>query len=154
MIAGLETLRNGRQASKAMERVDVPGVLVVMLLVVVGIGALAELVAGRAVAQPETTRAGTWPVLVRTADEALARGDLPAARRAYRSAMFRARGERSIVGILEAAEGFRALGDREVVEQALRMAAALGPDDGPGVARVQALRDRLHATDALPIGPR
>jgi hypothetical protein len=34
------------------------------------------------------------------------------------------------------------------------MAAALGPDDGQGVARMQALRAGLHATDALPIGPR
>ena len=147
-------LRSGRQEGGARERVDGPSVLVVLLLVVVGIGALAELGTGRVVAQPETTRAETWPVLVQTADEALTRGDLPAARRAYLGAMFRAQGERSIVGILQAAEGFKGLGDRDVVEQALRMAAALGPDDGQGAARVQARRDRLHATDALPIGPR
>ena len=30
-------------------------------------------------------------------------------------------------GVLSAAEGFRALGDREVVERALTMAAALDP---------------------------
>jgi hypothetical protein len=52
-------------------------------------------------------------------------------RAARTSRLFRARGERSLLGVLSAAEGFKALGDREVVEHALRMAAALGPAAPP-----------------------
>jgi hypothetical protein len=38
-----------------------------------------------------------------------------------------------------------------VVEQALQMGAALGPQAGDRAARLQSLRDRLDAADALPI---
>ncbi len=55
-----------------------------------------------------------------------------------------------MVGVLRAAEGSRTLGDEPIVEQALRMAVALGPDDGRQAERLQGLRDRLGA-DALPI---
>ncbi|HEX9820887.1 MAG TPA: hypothetical protein VGD07_14895, partial [Methylomirabilota bacterium] len=74
-----------------MERVDGKSALVVVLLVVVAIGALAELVAGRAVVQSEAARGGTWSVFARAGDEARARGDAPSARRAYLAALFRAR---------------------------------------------------------------
>lgn len=116
-----------------MERVDGKSALVVVLLVVVAIGALAELVAGRAAAQSEAVRGRTWSVLAQAGDEARERGDAPTARRAYLAALFRARAERSLPGILTAAEGFKALGDHEVVEHALRMAAALdgGSRGGP-----------------------
>jgi hypothetical protein len=138
-----------------MQRVDEKSALVVVLLVVVAIGALAELFAGRAVVQSEAPRGGSWQVLAQAGDQARVRGDAPAARRAYLRALFLARGDRSIVGVLRAAEGFKALGDRDAVEHALRIAAALGPGDGPDVgARLQALRDRLDATDALPIAVR
>jgi hypothetical protein len=123
-----------------------------VLLIAVVIGALAEVVAGRAVTQPEAPRAASWHILMQSGDAARVRGDVPAARRAYLGALFRARGEGSTTGVLRAAEGFRALGDTEVVEHALRIAAALGPEGGRDhAARLQALRDRLDATDALPI---
>jgi len=77
------------------------GGVVTLLLFVVAVAALGEVVAGR---------------------------DAAAARRAYLTALFRARGERSLVGVLTAAGGFKTLGDREVVEHALRMAAALDSD--------------------------
>jgi hypothetical protein len=90
--------------------------------------------------------------VLQIADDARARGEAGAARRAYRTALFRARGERSLLGVLSAAEGFKALGDREVVEHALQMATALGLDaDDVASRRLQALRDRLDATDALPM---
>lgn len=47
------------------------------------------------------------------------------ARRLYLSALFRARNDRSVAGMLQVAEAFDALGDREVVEQVLAMAERL-----------------------------
>jgi hypothetical protein len=81
-----------------------------------------------AVASPDAPRPSSWQAVVRIGDDARARGDAGAARRAYLTALFRARGERSLLGVLSAAEGFKTLGDRDVVEHALRMAAAFGPD--------------------------
>ena len=138
-----------------MGRFDAKSAVVMVLLVIVVIGALAEVVAGRAVTQPEAPRAASWQILMQSGDAARVRGDAPTARRAYHNALFRARGEGSTTGVLRAAEGFKALGDTEAVEHALRIAAALGPEgsrrDRP--ARLQALRDRLDATDALPLLP-
>jgi hypothetical protein len=116
--------------------------VIAVMLFVLALGALAEVVAGRSATQRE---ASSWPVVLRAADAAR--------RRAYLTALFRARGERSLIGVLSAAEGFKALGDREVVERALEMAARLEPDAGatPLPTRLQALRDRLAATDALPM---
>ena len=124
--------------------------VIAVMLFVLALGALAEVVAGRSATPRE---ASSWPVVLRAADAARARGDVPPARRAYLTALFRARGERSLIGVLSAAEGFKALGDREVVERALEMAARLEPDAGatPLPTRLQALRDRLAATDALPM---
>ena len=135
-----------------MDRFDTKGVVVMMLLIVVVIGALAEVVAGRAVPLPETPRAANWQILMQSGDAARVRGDAPTARRAYLNALFRARSDGSTTGVLRAAEGFKALGDTEVVEHALRIAAALGPEGSRDrAARLQALRDRLDATDALPL---
>jgi hypothetical protein len=117
--------------------------------------ALGEVVADRTVATPEAPRPSSWQAVMRIGDDARAHGAAPAARRAYLTALFRARGERSLLGVLGAAEGFKALGDREVVDHALGMAAALGASDVDTDTelgrRLQALRDRLDATDALPI---
>ncbi len=125
---------------------------VALLLFVVAVAALGEVVAGRAVTTRDAPRPSSWQAVLQIGDDARARGDAPAARRAYLTALFRARGERSLLGVLSAAEGFKALGDRDVVEHALRMAAAFGPaaDDVAG-RRLHALRDRLDATDALPM---
>jgi hypothetical protein len=55
---------------------------------------------------------------------------------------------------LEALRGAQQGGGADAVEHALRIAADLGPSDAPAAARLQALRDRLDATDALPIAVR
>ncbi len=102
--------------------------VIAALLIVLAVGVVAEGLAGRsAMTTPDLLRTTSWQVLLETGHRARARGDAPAARRAYLTALFRARGERSVFGVLSAAEGFKALGDREVVERALAMAAALDP---------------------------
>jgi hypothetical protein len=53
------------------------------------------------------------------------------ARQAYRTALFRARAEGSVEGVLRTAERFAELGDRDVVEQCIQVArrvAAQSPD--------------------------
>ena len=128
--------------------------LIAVVLIVLAIGVLAEVVAGRSVTTTsDLLRTTSWQALLDTGHRARARGDAPAARRAYLTALFRARGERSMFGMLSAAEGFKALGDGEVVERALAMAAALGPAGEADAAptQLQALRDRLAATEVLPM---
>jgi hypothetical protein len=123
--------------------------VIAIALSVLALGLIAEAVWGRT-ATPPPGPVSSWAVVLRAADEARARGDVPAARRAYLTALFRARGERSLPGVLSAAEGFKALGDREVVERALEMAAALEPEAGtPLSRRLQALRERLAAAEAV-----
>ena len=102
--------------------------LIAAVMMVLAVGVAAEVLAGRgAVTTSDQLRTTSWQVLLETGHQARARGDAPSARRAYLTALFRARGERSVFGVLSAAEGFKALGDREVVERALAMAAALDP---------------------------
>jgi hypothetical protein len=69
----------------------------------------------------------------------------PRARTIYLSALGRARAERSVEGAVRAAEGFAALGDREVTELALRIAGslALGSTDPAEATRVETARGRL-----------
>jgi hypothetical protein len=148
MVGGLEALRGGRERESG---VDIKGVIVVLLLIVVAIGGLAEILASRTVSEPDPPRAVSWTILIQAGDAARVRGDEPGARQAYLKALFQARAEGSTVGVLRAAEGFKRLGDHDVVEQALRVAAALGPRDQDRDARLQSLRDRLDAADALPI---
>jgi hypothetical protein len=151
-MARPSAVRREQVEGAAVEPTSGTGGVVAVLLFVVGVAALGEVVADRAVATSEATRPASWHAPLRIGDEARARGDLPAARRAYLTALFRARGERSLLGVLSAAEGFKALGDREVVEHALRMAVALGPEGADDAGRrLQVMRDRLDATDALPM---
>lgn len=151
-MARLQAVRRERVEGADVEPRSGTGGVVAVLLFVVAVAALGEVVAGRAAATPDAPRGSSWQPVLRIGDDARARGDAGAARRAYLTALFRARGERSLLGVLSVAEGFKALGDREVVEHALGMAAALGPDaDDVAGRRLQALRDRLDATDALPM---
>ena len=127
--------------------------MVAVVLLVVAVAALGEVATERAATGLAAKHRSSWESVQRIGDAARARGDAAGARRAYLMVLFRARGEHSLVGVLSAAEGFKALGDREVVEHALRVAASLDPQ-GDGAAagrRLAALRDRLDATDALPI---
>jgi hypothetical protein len=68
--------------------------------------------------------------------ERTARAD---ARVAYRAALLRARAERSVAGVLCAAQAFAALGDRGPTEVALRMARQLAAD-----SRSPDLRQRVE----------
>lgn len=98
-------------------------------------------------------RTRRWQGLVEAGDAALRLGEAGRNRRvseakargAYWAALFRARHERSVDGVLRTAEAFAALGDQEVAVQCTRIAeglAAQGQDAGAR-ARVQALRHRL-----------
>ena len=68
----------------------------------------------------------------------------PQARELYMEALFRARAQHSLEGVLRAAEGFKMLGDREVVAQAVRIAhrVAGGSAERESLARLRALADR------------
>jgi hypothetical protein len=149
----LETVWEEQRGDQAMQPRNGKDSVIAVMLFVVALGTMAEVVVGRSSVPAAPRQASSWPVVLRAGDAARVRGDVPSARRAYLTALFRARGERSLVGVLGAAEGFQALGDREVVERALGMAAALGPDGGTAStnARLQALRDRLSAADARPM---
>ena len=134
-----------------MERERVGGVIA-LLLVVVALAAMAEVAASRpSAAGPEAPRVSSAAALLRAGDEARARGDVPAARRAYLMGLFRARGERSLPDVMWAAEGFAALGDQAVVEQALGMAAPLATN-GDASARDRLVALRVCSSRGTPGG--
>jgi hypothetical protein len=154
-MAPIEAIRREQgRGGEIQPRSGVAGTVgpVALFVIVLAIAALGEMVGERTVTVAEAPRASSWEAVLRVGDEARARGDAPAARRAYLTALFRARGERALVGVLAAAEGFKALGDRETVEHALRIAASLGAEraEGDVARRLQALRDRIEPADALP----
>lgn len=65
-----------------------------------------------------------------------------AARRAYLSALFRARNARSLDGVLQVTEVFARLGDRDVVLQGIRVARDLAGRDETAQDRVRASAQR------------
>lgn len=67
------------------------------------------------------------------------------ARSLYMQALFRARSQRSLDGVLRAGEAFAALGDHEVASQAIRIAEALAAEghDPYAPARVRSVSERL-----------
>jgi hypothetical protein len=69
----------------------------------------------------------------------------PRARQMYLTALTRARAEGSVDGALRVAEGFSRLGDREVTEQVLRIAASLAvrSQDTAAPRLVEVTRGRL-----------
>jgi hypothetical protein len=70
----------------------------------------------------------------------------PRAREAYLNALFRARRDGSLYGVLRVAQAFAALGDCEVVKQCLKIAERLAGDERDLRARVQAFREQWTAT--------
>ena len=72
------------------------------------------------------------------------------ARQAYLGALFRARAEASLDGVLRATEGFATLGDRDVAEEGLRIAESVAVRTGTAEARdrVLAHRARFEGRDA------
>jgi hypothetical protein len=96
-----------------------------------------------------------WEPLLEVGDAALRVGDgtgSPArarlsARHAYRAALFRARAQRSVDGVLRAADAFARLGDRDVTEGALHAARKLaaGTPDADLRSRVELDAARIAA---------
>lgn len=94
-----------------------------------------------------------WEAMVEVGDAYLRIGEVsgfrkasePKARQIYLTALFRARQQGALDGVLRTAEVFAALGDREVVVQCLRIAEGLVAQarDAQAHARAQALRQRL-----------
>ncbi len=80
---------------------------------------------------------------------------LPEARRVYLAALFRARRQGSVEGVLRATEAFAALGDKDVAREGLLMAATMAASSGNArdVERVQAVTDRLGQPAPLPVTP-
>lgn len=95
-------------------------------------------------------RSQGWTAPIAVADAHFALADdarttvRPQARELYLEALFRARGQRSLDGVLRAAEGFDRLGDRQVVEQAVRIARemARGNTETGALGRLRALAER------------
>jgi len=79
-----------------------------------------------------------WQPIVRVAEAARRIGAIPGfaraaearARETYWIALFRAHREGSLAGVLETAEGFGVLGDRNMVEQCIRIAEGLATRAG------------------------
>ena len=101
----------------------------------------------------------SWRGLVEAADAHLRIGAAanasaaaaPRAREIYLAALNRARAERSVEGAVQiAAEGFAALGDREVADLALRIATWLASRSGDPAAslRVETARGRVLSRPA------
>jgi hypothetical protein len=98
-------------------------------------------------------RSRSWRGLAEAADAHIRIGAVanastaaaPRAREIYLAALGRARAERSVAGAVRAAEGFAALGDREVTELALRIADSLAArsSDADAPMVVELARGRL-----------
>lgn len=96
-----------------------------------------------------------WEGMVEIGDASLRIGEYSAtrkaaeakARKAYLAALFQARQERSLEGVLRTAEAFGGLGDREVVHECLRIAEELARQsrDPDARDRVRAFRERSAA---------
>jgi hypothetical protein len=67
------------------------------------------------------------------------------AREIYLAALFRARQQDSLDGVLRVAEAFAALGDRDEVERCVRIAERLAAQDAEAKADVQAVAARISA---------
>lgn len=95
-----------------------------------------------------------WDALLTAGDAALRIGELTGAtlfgrfnaRQAYRAALFRAYSQRSIDGVLCAAEAVTLMGDREMPAMALNMARKLATTSGDQEARDRVERDAKRIT--------
>jgi hypothetical protein len=106
---------------------------------------------------------GRWEGMLAVGDAALrigdaSRGRMTAASRAhhaYLSALFRARDDRSLEGVLRAGEAFAALGDTALAIYCLRIAEPLLAVEpgGPGARRFPLLRGRVGEPVTAERGP-
>lgn len=98
----------------------------------------------------EAFRSRRWEGLLEVGDAYLRIGEVArtretaeaTARRTYLVALFRAHQQGSPEGVLRIAEAFARLGDREVVEQSLRVAELLAVRDSRAQADVRSFRER------------
>ncbi|MBI2114009.1 MAG: hypothetical protein HYT85_02820 [candidate division NC10 bacterium] len=112
----------------------------------------------------EALRSRHWEGMLAVGDATLRIGNVvgsrqaPAgkARRLYLAALFRARDQGSLEGVLRTAEAFAALGDREVVYQSVRIAEGLTAQrsDGDARARLHALAESMTGELVGAKGPR
>ena len=113
-------------------------------------GDLASAAASRHRAYLAALGSRSWEGFVAVGDAALRLGEAsgdrhamePEARRAYRAALSRARAERSLDGVLRATESLARLGDRDDVEQGLRLGRDLAGNDREAQARVATVAGR------------
>ena len=119
-------------------------------------GDVASAVTARREAYRAAIASRRWEGFLAAGDAILRLGDMtqsrptaePDARRLYLSALFRARGQHSLDGVLLATEAFARLGDRDVVEKGLRMARDLAGSDPESQARVRLVEDRSSRSAA------
>lgn len=100
-------------------------------------------------------RSRHWEGMVAVGDAYRRLGDLGGfrqasrakARETYLAALFRARQEGALDGVLRVAEAFAELGDREVVQQCIRSARSIAAQarDASGDARVRVFAERWEA---------
>ena len=103
----------------------------------------------------------SWEAFLAAGDGSLRLGEAtqsrdaaePEARRFYIAALFRARSEYSLDGVLRATEAFVRLGDHDVVAQGLSIARELAGSDLESQARVREVADR-SAHGAVAAGER
>src|SRR5262249_59320853 len=96
-------------------------------------------------------RDGRWEELTQVGDAYRRIGEVTGsqeafdgrAREIYRQALYRARKQASLDGVLTVAEALAALGDREGVEQSIRVAERLAGPDPERLTDVRAFRARL-----------
>lgn len=100
--------------------------------------------------------ARSWQGLLAVGDASLRIGGATAtrpasiatARQLYLHAFFRARAHHSVSGMVDTAERFAALGDREVAAQCLAAARRVVTQDTAAIARLDAATSRLAAATA------
>jgi hypothetical protein len=103
-------------------------------------------------------RSRQWQALLAAGDGSLRIGDRvqmgqpyrARARAVWRDALFRARAQHSIEGVLRVADAFARLGDTDVVTQVLRIADGLAAADATGEARRRVFEVRNRLTPAAP----
>jgi hypothetical protein len=122
----------------------------------IGRGDVASAVRARQAAYRAAIASRTWEGFLAAGDAIIRLGEMtqsrstaePEARRFYLSALFRARSQQSLDGVLLATEAFARLGDRDVVEKGLRMARDLAGSDPEAQARVRRVEDRSSRSAA------
>lgn len=123
-----------------------------------GRGDVGAAIRARHAAYVTALESSRWEGLVAVGDASLRlarfRGEgaamLPEVRRAYLGALFCARDQRSVEGVLRVAEAFASLGEGDVADQVLVMALALAASSptAPASERVRILRERPERQDS------